>query len=60
MTPTAGERALAVSGGTPVLRDAVTTDGTSVLVYTFRYAPLPDARRRTPGSARSRPCRAGR
>ncbi|MEV7803605.1 HAMP domain-containing sensor histidine kinase [Microbispora sp. NPDC088329] len=39
VTPTAGERAMAASGGTPVLRDAVTTDGTSVLVYTFRYTP---------------------
>ena len=41
VVPTAQERALAVSGGTPVLRDAVTTDGTSVLVHTFRYEPRP-------------------
>ncbi|WP_169980527.1 cell wall metabolism sensor histidine kinase WalK [Microbispora sp. H10836] len=41
VTPTARERAMAVSGGAPVLRDAVTTDGTSVLVYTFRYEPPP-------------------
>ncbi|WP_182899314.1 cell wall metabolism sensor histidine kinase WalK [Microbispora sp. H10830] len=39
VTPTARERVMAVSGGRPVLRDAVTTDGTSVLVYTFRYEP---------------------
>lgn len=34
---TPSEKALATSGGTPILRDAVTRDGTSVLVYTRRY-----------------------
>lgn len=32
---------MAASGGAPVLRDAVATDGTSVLVYTFGYEPRP-------------------
>ncbi|MGI5487080.1 sensor histidine kinase [Microtetraspora malaysiensis] len=41
VVPTAEERALAVSGGAPVLRDAVTQNGSEVLVLTRTYTPQP-------------------
>ncbi len=44
VVPTPEERALAVSGGDPVLRDAVTRNGSSVLALTKKYVPQPSPR----------------
>ncbi|WP_067143725.1 sensor histidine kinase [Microtetraspora malaysiensis] len=41
VVPTAEERALAVAGGAPVLRDAVTENGSEVLVLTRTYTSQP-------------------
>ncbi|MEU8198533.1 HAMP domain-containing sensor histidine kinase [Microbispora amethystogenes] len=50
--PSAAERALTTGS---ILRDAVTTDGTSVLVHTTRYVPAPGPPGRFPEPAPSAP-----